>query len=305
MPKKISESQWEYLVQMVKRIGFIFIAAGAWMTLTQVFGLTSRRMEWVEWWGPQTGLLIVVGVMLMGVAFYLLAHFWVGSDTYRRKFVDAAEPRFSPTPTQTYPTGWAPASGNATSVGEYFIREHVNRFLNVANRYDFFEVDSQEPAFACREPTIGLFSRLIRLTKLKVMTPFELVITDPQAMIRWKLRKGASWLFPRIALYNQNDMLVGYYKRQWNIKKPFVLLDSTGQQLGYIQREWGTFNYHIYQGDKNIATISQKWAGAAKEFFTTANNYRLLIHEPASSANLVQPFIIPAVLAIDQIFNEK
>lgn len=55
----------------------------------------------------------------------------------------------------------------------------------------------------------------------------------------------------------------------------FEYADASGKTIGGIKAEnWRAWNFSIVdEEDREIGRITKKWAGAAKELFTTADNY--------------------------------
>jgi hypothetical protein len=47
--------------------------------------------------------------------------------------------------------------------------------------------------------------------------------------------------------------------------------------------------------------VSRKWSGIAKEFFTSADNYAVVVHQPNSAAATL---LLAAGLAIDTVYKE-
>ena len=60
----------------------------------------------------------------------------------------------------------------------FFIKEFVGMF-KAANNYDILNPDNQELLMTCREENLGFFTKLLRFTNYKRMTPFEVEIKTP------------------------------------------------------------------------------------------------------------------------------
>jgi uncharacterized protein YxjI len=50
--------------------------------------------------------------------------------------------------------------------------------------------------------------------------------------------------------------------------------------------------------------VTQKWAGLAKEFFTSADNYVLQISQEVPADHSLRQLILGAVMCIDMVYNE-
>lgn len=60
----------------------------------------------------------------------------------------------------------------------FFIKEHVGMF-KAANNYDIHNPESQEIIMNCREEKLGFFTKMLRFTDYKRMTPFDIEIKTP------------------------------------------------------------------------------------------------------------------------------
>jgi uncharacterized protein YxjI len=58
------------------------------------------------------------------------------------------------------------------------------------------------------------------------------------------------------------------------------------------------------QGDRELATVSKKWAGIGKELFTSADNYVLEIAPWLRADDPVRRLILASVLCIDMVLKE-
>ncbi len=57
-------------------------------------------------------------------------------------------------------------------------------------------------------------------------------------------------------------------------------------------------------GDE-LGVITKKWAGMAKEFFTTADNDMISMSDHPAAANISSALVLAAGLAIDIVFKEQ
>ena len=71
----------------------------------------------------------------------------------------------------------------------FFVREHVGMF-KAANNYDILDPDTGEEILHCREPELGSFTKLLRFTDYKRMTPFDVRITTPDGQPVFQVTRG-------------------------------------------------------------------------------------------------------------------
>ena len=60
----------------------------------------------------------------------------------------------------------------------FLVKEHVGAF-KAANNYDIHDPQTGQVILLCREPHLGGFTKLLRFTEYKRMTPFDVRITTP------------------------------------------------------------------------------------------------------------------------------
>ena len=84
----------------------------------------------------------------------------------------------------------------------------------------------------------------------------------------------------------------------------FDLEGAGGQPLGQIRAQnWRAWNFTIVDAsDKEVATISKKWAGLGKEMFTTADNYAVEI-QPSVTGDL-RLLVLASAAGIDTALKQ-
>ena len=98
---------------------------------------------------------------------------------------------------------------------------------------------------------LGFFTKLFRFTDFKLWTPFHIEIRTPE---------GA---------------------KVFSIGGKFDVLDSRRKPVFTLKGKWTRWNFQFFQGNTELASVSKKWAGLAKEMFTTADDYLLSINNAA------------------------
>ena len=84
----------------------------------------------------------------------------------------------------------------------------------------------------------------------------------------------------------------------------FDLNSAGGQELGQIRAQnWRAWNFSIVDGsEKEVATITKKWAGLGKEMFTTADNYAVEI-DPSVTGDL-RLLVLASAAGIDTALKQ-
>jgi uncharacterized protein YxjI len=71
-----------------------------------------------------------------------------------------------------------------------------------------------------------------------------------------------------------------------------------------LKGKWTGWDFKFLKDTKELASVSKKWAGIGKEFFTSADNYVLNINAGVDAEDKVRELIIAAVMCIDMVFKE-
>ena len=71
----------------------------------------------------------------------------------------------------------------------FLVKEHVGVF-KAANNYDVLDPQSGQVVLHCREDGLGFFTRLLRFTDYKRMTPFDMRIKTPNGATVVRVTRG-------------------------------------------------------------------------------------------------------------------
>ena len=186
----------------------------------------------------------------------------------------------------------------------FFIKEQVG-FFRAANHYDIFDAETGQEVLHCREPRLGFFTKWLRFTDYKRMTPFDVHVTTPEGEPVLRIQSKTTWFLSKVAVMDENHDRVGGFKQKfWSIGGAFRVLDENDQELCELQGKWTSWEFSFKHNDIELARVTKKWAGLAKELFTTADNYILTINEEIPPDNPLRVLIMAAVLCIDMVLKE-
>lgn len=187
---------------------------------------------------------------------------------------------------------------------QYFVKEHVGIF-KAANNYDIFEPKSNEKILECREPNLGFFTKLLRFTDYKRMTPFHIEIRTPDGQLICSVKRGISIFLSKVDVLDENDRIVGRFKQKlFSIGGKFDVLSADDVSLCTLQGKWTSWDFRFMQGDVELASVSKEWAGLGKELFTSADNYMLSINDAVSKDDNTRILVLAAVMCIDMVLKE-
>jgi len=186
----------------------------------------------------------------------------------------------------------------------FFIKEHVGIF-KAANNFDILDPESQEIIMHCREEKLGFFTKMLRFTDYKRMTPFNVEIKTPTGEKVLTVKRGISIILSTVEVFDENDVLVGSFKQKlFSIGGKFNVLDPNENVLCKLQGKWTSWDFKFVNENNEFGHVSKKWAGLGKEMFTTADNYMLEINESVPKDDPLRTLILGAVICIDMVLKE-
>ena len=82
--------------------------------------------------------------------------------------------------------------------------------------------------------------------------------------------------------------------------------DANERPVGSFSGKWMSWTRELVDGSGQvIGTMDKKWAGLAKEFFTSADNYQLTLAPGSATQPSQVALLLAACLGYDLIFTEN
>ena len=192
----------------------------------------------------------------------------------------------------------------ALSRNLYLVKEHVGMF-KAANNFDIFDPETGEEIMHCREDRLGMFTKMLRFTDYKRMTPFDIQIRTPPGEQVVRVTRGISIFLSKVDVHDDSDQHVGGFKQKlFSIGGAFDVLGPNDQMLCQLKGKWTGWNFRFMTGETELANVTKKWSGLGKEMFTSADNYILQISDQVPPDNPVRQLILAAVMCIDMVLKE-
>jgi uncharacterized protein YxjI len=186
----------------------------------------------------------------------------------------------------------------------FFVKEHVGLFKASSN-YDVIDPLSQQKIIECREPQLGLLTKILRFTAYKRMTPFRVEMTTPEGHKVLQVKRGVSIFRSSVQVFDERDQLVGIFRqRLFSIGGKFDVLDPQGQLVCQLKGKWTSWDFRFLAGQNELASVTKKWTGLGRELFTSADNYILSINESVPRDAPARILIMAAVMCIDMVIKE-
>ncbi|MCD4744583.1 MAG: hypothetical protein K8R67_19135 [Desulfobacteraceae bacterium] len=186
----------------------------------------------------------------------------------------------------------------------YLVKEHVGMF-KAANNYDIYDPETNEIIMECREDRLGIFTKLLRFTGYKRMTPFDIQIRTPEGQQVIRVKRGISIVLSKVEVLDEKDQVIGMFKQKlFSIGGAFTVFDANEEPVCQLKGKWTGWDFKFLAGGTELAHVSKKWAGIGKELFTSADNYVLQISESIPADHVARQLIIAAVMCIDMVLKE-
>jgi uncharacterized protein YxjI len=185
----------------------------------------------------------------------------------------------------------------------FFVKEFVGMF-KAANEFDVLDPANRVKLLECREPHLGVFSKFLRFTKYKRMTPFHVVVTS-QGKTLLEVKRGASLFVSHVTILDGSGKRLGGFKQKFfSIGGRFEVFDADERLVCMLQGKWTSWEFSFKTGERELARVTKKWAGIGQELFTSADNYVLEIRPDVPPDHPARPLILASVLVIDMVLKE-
>jgi uncharacterized protein YxjI len=185
---------------------------------------------------------------------------------------------------------------------QLFVDEKVNAF-KFKNEYSLYN-DAGEVVGSIHQ-LLSTWEKIRKLLISQKITPFNYEIRNSHGEIIAEIKKGWTFWLPKIQLV-MNGAVIGVIHQRFKLIKPkFDIYDNNNQPIGSIKGNWSHWQFDI-TSDKGIELghVSKKWAGIAKELFTTADKYIVNI-DPSVQDEKMRMLVLSAALTIDLVLKEQ
>lgn len=183
---------------------------------------------------------------------------------------------------------------------QFFIKEHTGMF-KTANSYDILDPESQEKIGLAQEKPS--FLRIF----LKEKAPTRLEVTDSEGNAVLTINRPMALIGrPKIRVTDAGGKDLGYFlSKILSIGGGFTVYDMENKKIADVKGNWKGRDFRMLgDGDKELGKVTQQFAGMAKEMFTSADNYVVVINEEMASDVSAKTLLLAAALTIDMVMNE-
>jgi hypothetical protein len=102
---------------------------------------------------------------------------------------------------------------SSLQLNQFFVKEHAGPH-EASNNYDIFDPATKQKILECREPSLGIFTKLFRFTEYKQLTPFNIEVRTPEGAKVLSIKRGISLFLSKVVVLDENDRVVGHFKQK-------------------------------------------------------------------------------------------
>ena len=190
---------------------------------------------------------------------------------------------------------------------QYFIRERAG-LLKLSDTYDLLDPQTQTQIGIAKEKP-GKWIHVLRFIVNKVILPTRVFVyegenPEDENRLLFSIYKPFTWWGAKVQVLDKAGQVLGCFQfKALAFKKTFKVFNAQNQEIASMQGDWKAWNFQLVdpQG-KELGTITKKWAGIAKELFTSADNYIVALHGHPDPQQAT--LLLAAGLAIDVVYKE-
>lgn len=185
----------------------------------------------------------------------------------------------------------------------FLVKQHLGLFKAACN-FDIHDPQSGEMLLECREENLGPITKLFRFTDYKRYTPFDVQVRTPQGEPVFRVHRGVSLSGGKVSVADGEGQTIGRFRlRTFSLGPTFDLLDLENRPLCQLKGSLMAREFRFLNGDTELAKITKKWGGLAKEMFTAADNYVVQIGEGVEPGSLLRPLILASAFCVDMVLK--
>ena len=118
-----------------------------------------------------------------------------------------------------------------------------------------------------------------------------------------RIKKPFSIIKPRAYVYGADNQLLGYFVKKVIALRPrFYVFNAQKQQIGMLEGDIIGWNFELIDSNRQpVLVVNKKFAGFAREVFTTADAYNLFFHE---NKNIPKQVALATPFVVDMLIHE-
>ena len=187
----------------------------------------------------------------------------------------------------------------------YLVKQQAGLFKRMA-AYDIFDPNSNQQIGVAKEEPSTLVN-ILRLFMNKKTLPTNVnFYAQGENKPLFSIHRPFTWFRSVVDVKNGEGQKIGSFKsKMMSLGGGFWVYDAEDQQFAEVKGDWKGWNFKFLTADgQELGSVGKKWAGMAKELFTTADNYVIALNDSAKGKKHSNELLLAAGIAIDIIYKE-
>jgi uncharacterized protein YxjI len=187
----------------------------------------------------------------------------------------------------------------------YVVKERPG-VLKLTDTYDILDPDNGQQIGIAKEEPPGIIKYLRLLGNNKFLPTVVNVYEREGEPPILSIRRGVALFRPKVHVTTR-EREIGYFRAKvLSIGPSFRIFDMQDNEIGTVKGDWKGWNFQLLgPAGEELGRVTKKWAGLARELFTTADTYVIALSDSAAGRRDVAHLLLAAGLAIDTVFKEK
>ena len=189
----------------------------------------------------------------------------------------------------------------------FFIREHVG-FMKLSDTYDILDPETQRQVGIAREKP-GTLIHILRFLINKRLLPTKVFVYEgedheDERKLLFSIQRGVTLFRSRVNIHDKGGSVIGWLKSKvFSLGGAFYVYDAADNEVAFVKGDWKGWNFRLLnKSERELGSITKKWAGIGRELFTSADNYMIALNHDATPAQAV--LLLAAGLAVDTVYKE-
>lgn len=191
------------------------------------------------------------------------------------------------------------------NVSTYLVKQHAGLFKRMA-AYDIFDAETNEQIGSAKEEPSTLVN-ILRFFMDKKSLPTRVVFYEEGSdKPLFSIYRPLSFFRDKVQVLDAEGQVIGSFKSKlMSLGGGFWVYDADDQQFAEVKGDWKGWNFKFLTSEgQELGSVGKKWAGMAKEMFTTADNYVIGLNDVGRANKNSNRLLLAAGLAIDIIYKE-
>jgi len=203
----------------------------------------------------------------------------------------------------------APAAPPEAGVGplmlnQFLIEERGGPFHPALN-YNILDPASGRIIMTCRENAVSLFTRILRYSSLRRATPFDLTVAAASGEPLMHIRRGVPVFVSRVAVLDPSGVPIGEFcQKAFSVGGAFDVLDARERLLCRLRGHAAGREFAFVTPDGvELARISRKWAGIARELITGEDRFLLEIDPAVPEDEGLRQLLLASAICVGTVLK--